>query len=59
MKYILTLILLLLFMYVLVQLTNYNDRMEEYNRHMCEDIYGLDEHCQKIVAPIPESERVQ
>ncbi|OPZ94730.1 MAG: hypothetical protein BWY74_00341 [Firmicutes bacterium ADurb.Bin419] len=23
-------------------------RLKEYNRHMCVDVYGLNEHCNKI-----------
>lgn len=41
-------ILALLLMYFMgTILTSYNTRMKEYNRHMCVDVYGLNEHCQK------------
>jgi len=47
MRYLYLILAIIVFIYVAVKLTRYEERMIEYNYHICVETYGLNENCQE------------
>lgn len=44
-KYLFLLAFMIGFFLLMSKLTNYDGRMNEYNHHMCVEVYGLNDQC--------------